>query len=259
MFWHDEDEVDIEGLRERYESESRMGKLGYYSQGELKELFDWYMESSDFSAARSVIEHATYLYPDWIQPRWWRSLIAYEEGRHLEAYVQGLQAFEQMPLSAEVYEHLVEVSVAIGRLDVASWIFELWWDEAQTNREKSWGAQLLAETLLFHQNPASAIPFLWKAWRFASLKRQLVITRYLALAYRQIGQLEAGLHAFYKEIWEYPSAPSLWLGLARLYLDKLAYSQTLQALREAQHLLESQEITSPTLHAELHILQGSVV
>ncbi|MCX7651469.1 MAG: hypothetical protein N2200_01175 [Bacteroidia bacterium] len=256
MFWHDEDEVDIEGLRERYESEDRAGKLGYYAQSELKELFDWYMDCEDFQAARTVIEHATYLYPDWAQPLWWRSLLAYAEGRNLEAYVQGMQAFEQMALSAEVYEHLVEVSVAAGRSDVASWLFELWWDEASEDAEKSWGAQLLAEILLLHGIPEAAISFFWTSWRLAPSKQKLTITRNLALAYKTMGKYDAGIHAFHKELWEYPTEPSLWLGLVRLYLYKLSYAQALQALQEAEQLLETHTLNSPILYAELYSLKA---
>lgn len=254
MFWYEEDEIDVEGLRQRFEGEWQAGRLTYYSQSELKELFEWYMEESRFSAARLLIDHASYLYPDWEQVKWWRSRIAYEEERYLEAYVQGMEAFERMPLTPEVYEHLIEVSLAAGRGEAAEWLFELWWEETESGAARSWGARLLAEGYLFRGEWEKAIPYLWKGWSVASPPRQMTFIQYLVGAYRRSEKLHEGLHAFSQQLWESPLEPTLWLGLARLFLSKFAYNQAAQALHQAASLLESTEEPEDRWMGELHIL-----
>lgn len=256
MFWDDEDGVDVESLRERFEQEWRAGVPGYYSQSELEELFDWYMDSEDYSAARPVIDHAAYLYPDWAQVIWWRSLLAYEEERYLEAYVLGMQALEVLPLSAALYEHLVEVSLTVGRPEAAYELFEQWWESSTTDAQRAWGARVIGEILLFRGEAGTAIPFLWRGWTVAPPKRELILLRLLTRVYHHTRRHEEGLHAFYQKLWSQPERISLWLGLARLYLYKLAYPQVRQALQEAARLLDAQDREMPAHHVELHTLHA---
>lgn len=254
MFWDDEDGVDVESLRERFEQEWRAGVPGYYSQGELEELFDWYMEAGDYAAVRPVIDHAAYLYPDWGQVLWWRSLLAYEEERYLEAYVLGMRALEVLPLSAALYEHLVEVSLLTGRTEAAYELFEQWWDAATKESQRAWGARVLGEILLLREEAEAAIPFLWQGWSITPQKWELSFLRLLTKAYHRIRHYEEGLHAFHSRLWEQPERPGLWLGLARLYLYKHAYSQARQALQEAVRLIDTHDEEMSAHHAALHML-----
>jgi len=256
MFWDEEDEVDVEGLRQRFERESQADALGYYSQNELQELFDWYLESNAPQSMRTVIEHASYLYPEWIQVEWWRSLLAYEEERYMEAYVHGMRAFEHLPLTKEVYEHLVEVSLTVGRTEVAQALLEQWWDEASSDNQRAWGAMIIGEVLLLRDAPEAALPYLWRGWTVASGKRELTILRLLAQAYRRSGRYDEGVHAFHRRLWIEPTRVSLWLGLARMYLYKYAYAQANQALNEAETLLNASEMDASLFRAELHKLRA---
>lgn len=256
MFWHEEDEVDVETLRERFESEWRRGELGYFSQGELQELFDWYVEEENYPAARSVIEHADYLYPNWAQVEWWRSILAYQEERYLEAYVQGMRAFEQLPLNEEVYQHLIEICLAVGRTDQAMWILELWWDEFPQERKRVWASRFLAEGLLYRNELALAAAVLWRAWEVASSAQEMRLVRLLVSTYRRAKEYEKGIRAFETRLWETPMRVPLWLGLARLYLEKFAYAQALQALEQAELLLSTEEKVSNAWHAEFYILRA---
>ncbi|MCX8112943.1 MAG: hypothetical protein N3E49_07110 [Bacteroidia bacterium] len=254
MFWNENDEVDIEALCQRFEMEWKKEALGYYGQGELGELFEWYLESENYAAAQIVLEHANYLYPEWIQPQWWRSLLAYRQERYLEAYVQGMKAFEQLPLTSEIYQHLIEVCLAARRLEEAHELLELWWDENPDDRRRSWGAWFLGEAL-FHQGDLSAaIPVLWRAWGVAIPRQELRIVRLLTGAYIHSGNCAEGIHAFQRKLWIEPTRFSLWLGLARLYLHKLAYAQARQALQEAEPLLAAEEDIPASAHAEYHKL-----
>lgn len=258
MFWQDEDGVDVEGLLRRFESENRAGRLGYYSQGELQELFDWYFAEENTHALRQVIDHATYLYPDWVQVIWWRSRLAYEEERYLEAYVQGLRAFEELPLSSEVYEHLIAVSVAVGRLDTARWIWELWRDEPHSSEKQVWGARVFAETCFAYQQWEGAIPILWQAWQMASAQHELSLIRLLTYAYRKSGRYDIALHEFHRAIWESPERAALWLGLAQIYFHKMGYAQARQALIQSEMLLSVLDEPPSALLAELYSLRAQI-
>lgn len=240
MFSQEEDGIDVEGLRQQFEAERAAGSLGYFSLAELEHLLDWYLFHRLYPQAYEVIQHATALYPDAVEVPFWRSRVAFEQERYAEAYLHAMAALEKMPLTAEVYNHFIEVCMAVERVDSALHLFALWWEEAPTPTEKARAAAFLTEELLAHGYPAVAIPLLWQGWEVCPARRLYFVAR-LTAAYKRSSRLEEGLQAFFSHLWDHAPDLSLWLGLARLYLSKHSYAQVVQALEQARLLLEATE------------------
>ncbi|MCX7606287.1 MAG: hypothetical protein N2170_03340 [Bacteroidia bacterium] len=255
MFWHEEDGVDVEGLRQQFERQQREGKPGYYSQAELEHLLEWYLEHRRTDRARQVVDHAAYLYPWCSRVSFWRSRVAYEEGRFLEAYVHGMVAFREMEPSHELYEYLLEVCMAANRSEAAVRVLEAWWEQASTLDERSRAAAFLAEEYIARGQWRRAIPFLWRGWAVDERERLYFPFR-LASAYRHAQLVEQGLYVFEERLWEQPMNVGLWLGLARLYLYKHAYVQAGQALHQVELLLQVREEEASAYWGALYRLWG---
>ncbi|MEN2991964.1 MAG: hypothetical protein ABDH91_00215 [Bacteroidia bacterium] len=235
MFWQ-EDGIDLEGLRQRFESEWRQGQAGYYSQSELEELWEWYIEHEALSQARALLAHAEHLYPEWPRLSYWRSVLAYCEGKSWTAYTWGLRAFEENPPTPSLCRHLVETCLSVGRTVEAERFWRTWWASSPTPKAKAESAIFLAGSYYWHRRPEKALPFLWKAWRVYPPYR-LKLTAKIAALYHQTGRLTEGLAAYWRCLWTNPHQIPAWLGLAQLYLHKLSYSQLEQALEQVQRLL----------------------
>lgn len=253
MFWQDEDGVDVEGLRRQFEREQREGIQGYYSQAELEQLLEWYLARQQYKEAQQVIGHAAYLYPTSQRLLIWKSRLAYEKGHYTEAYVHGMAAFHSIEMSSELYEHLVETCMAAEHVEAAMQVLDAWWEEAPSNQERSRSAAFLAEELIGRGRLVEAIPLLWRGWE-VDPENRLYFPFRLVTVYRQAGLLAEGIHAFQAYLWQYPEEVGLWLGLARLYIDKCAYAQAAQALKQAEQLLAAEEIERNTHWGSLYRL-----
>lgn len=253
MFWQEGDEVDVEGLRARFEAQQEAGALGYYSEAEVEQLLELYLEEEQWSRARQVLEHARYLYPDSGRLPLWQSRLLYEGGRHWEAYVQAMEAFKRIQLSPEVYEYLIEVCLQVDRVDTAMQVWEAWWEEVPQPDMRGWGAGFFAEALLQRQAWPEAIAVLWQGWQSAPQKALYFIVR-LVKAYRRSGCIAEGIYTFQRYLWEEPLEVSLWIGIAQLYLHKHAYAQAAQALRQAEALLQATETEDPAVWGALYRL-----
>ncbi|GIV25814.1 MAG: hypothetical protein KatS3mg026_1506 [Bacteroidia bacterium] len=162
MFSHEEDGIDVEGLRQQFEAERAAGRLGYFSLAELEHLLEWYLFHRLYPQAYEVIQHAASLYQDAPEVPFWRSRVAFERERYAEAYLHAMAALEKILLTAEVYNHFIEVCMAAERVDSALYVFDLWWEEAPTPAEKARAAAFLAEELLVRKQAEEAIPILWQ-------------------------------------------------------------------------------------------------
>jgi len=253
MFPPEEDGIDVEGLRQQFEAERAAGSLGYFSLAELEHLLGWYLGRRLYPQAYEVIEHTASLYPDAPEVPFWRSRVAFERERYAEAYLHAMAALEKIPLTAEVYNHLIEVCMVVERVDSALHLFALWWEEAPTTAEKARAAAFLTEELLARGYTEVAIPLLWQGWTVYPARRLYFVAR-LAKAYQQSQRVAEGLQAFFARLWEQASDFSLWLGLARLYLAKHSYAQVVQALEQARLLLEATENDSDTAWGTLYRL-----
>lgn len=253
MFSHEEDGIDVEGLRQQFEAERAAGRLGYFSLAELEHLLEWYLFHRLYPQAYEVIQHAASLYQDAPEVPFWRSRVAFERERYAEAYLHAMAALEKILLTAEVYNHFIEVCMAAERVDSALYVFDLWWEEAPTPAEKARAAAFLAEELLVRKQAEEAIPILWQGWAVYPARR-LYFAAQLAKAYQQSQRESEGLQAFFARLWDHPSDVSLWLGLARLYLVKGSYAQGVQALEQARLLLEATENDSDTAWGTLYRL-----
>lgn len=252
MFWdEEEDGLDLEELQQRFEAQLREGGVAHYSLAELRHLLEWYLTTEQTDKAYRVLDHAGYLYPDSVELGLWRSWLLYEEERFKEAYVEAMAAFPRLPLTQEVYEHLIQVCLAAEKMDTAAYIFEVWWDEAPEAAQRGQAAATLAEAYQRLRQPTQAIPILWRGWE-ADPSRSRYFVQRLVSAYWQSGQIPQGVQAFWMRIWEHPEEAVLWIGLGQLYTEKMAWSQAQQALQQAEILLEAQEEESAGTWAILY-------
>ncbi|MCS7188352.1 MAG: hypothetical protein RMJ66_01360 [Bacteroidia bacterium] len=257
MFWLEEEgEPDVEELRRQFEQQSEEGP-GYYTLRELERLIQWYLRHGETQKARQVIKHGSHLYPDSAHLNMWWSWLAYEERRYVEAYVHGMNALEEMPPSPELYAYLMQVCALARRPIAAKQVWERWWEDFPAWEERRRASAFLAETLIRLRMYKEAISYLWSGWLIEE-KNSLYFPRRLAFAYRAAGEVEMGIWDFYNYLWHSPKEVELWLGLAQLYIYKLAYRQALQALEEAEELLVERVESLPSYWAFLYRLRAQV-
>lgn len=235
MFWS-EDEIDREGLLQRFEAEYEAGTLGYYSWAALELLLTEYLEAEDLVMADRVVAHAQYLYGGESRLHLLYSYLALAKSKLIEALAHIQKAFQLMAPDPAVYEQYVDILVQLGRYEEAYWLLEAYMESFPEMVREIWryGIVLFRNVGAWPQVKEVA----WQGLPHA-LPYETAFWWHLVRAYERLGQIGQGIQDFWEAVWAEPFEYRLWLGLAHLYQRKLSYRQALLALDEAEKLLAS--------------------
>ncbi len=239
MFWSEE-ELDREGLLQRFEAESAADALGFYSWAALEMLLIEYLEAEELSMAERVVDHARYLYAGDPRLHLLYSYLALERNNLAEAHAHIQKAFQLTVPDPAVYEQYVQVLVRLRRYEEAYGLLEAYEETFPEAAREIWryGIELFEEGKAWSQVKRAA----WRGLKKA-LPEETYFWRKLVRSYKQAEAISQGIHDFWEALWIEPGEYRLWLGLAYLYEQKLAYHQALAALNEAETLLSFEEGT----------------
>jgi len=237
MFWS-EDEIDREGLLQRFEAEYETGALGYYSWAALEALLTEYLEAGDRMMAERVVAHAQYLYSDEPRLHLLYSYLALSKDKLIEALAHIQKAFQLTAPDPAVYEQYVDILVQLGRYEEAYWLLEAYAESFPERARDIW-----QYGIALFRNAGAWVQVKEAAWQGLphALPHETAFWWQLVRAYERLNQIGQGVQDLWEAVWVEPVDYRLWLGLAHLYERKLFYQQALSALEEAEKLLSSEE------------------
>jgi predicted Zn-dependent protease len=194
MFWS-EDEIDREGLLQRFEAEYETGALGYYSWAALEALLTEYLEAGDRMMAERVVAHAQYLYSDEPRLHLLYSYLALSKDKLIEALAHIQKAFQLTAPDPAVYEQYVDILVQLGRYEEAYWLLEAYAESFPERARDIWqyGIALFRNAGAWLQVKEAA----WQGLPHA-LPHETAFWWQLVRAYERLNQIGQGV----QDLWE---------------------------------------------------------